>query len=52
MVMVIYRYFERVGELSLHPFFWYNIYNNEKYYPGEPVSINIQSLINILQEND
>ena len=28
-----------------YPGFLYNIYDNEKYYPGEPVNIHIQSLI-------
>ena len=30
----------------------YNIYDPEKCYPGEPVNINIQSLINIIQEKN
>ena len=39
-------------ELSLPPFFniAYMIINI--YYPGEPVNIHIQSLINIIQENN
>ena len=41
MVMVIYQYVDRVGELLFPPMFLYNICNNEKYYPDEPVNINI-----------
>ena len=33
-----------------YPQFLYNIYDNEKYYPGGPVNIHIQSLMNIIQE--
>ena len=35
-----------------YPGFWNNIYDHKKYYPGEPVNIHIQSLINIIQENN
>ena len=52
MVMVIYHYTERILRIIVTPNFLYNIYNNEKYYPGEPVNIHIQSLINIIQENN
>ena len=40
------------GELSLPPFLniTYMIINT--YYPDEPVNIHIQSLINIIQENN
>ena len=31
--------------------FLYNIYDHEKYLPGEPVNIHIKSLINIIQDN-
>ena len=30
MLMVIYHYVERIGELLLPPIFLYNIYGNEK----------------------
>ena len=36
----------------LSPLFLYNIYDNEKYYTGEPVNIHIKYLINIIQENN
>ena len=49
--MVIYHYVEKFGELSLPPIF-YNIQDHEKYYPGEPVNIHIQLLINIILENN
>ena len=39
--MVIYRYVDRIGELLLSPIFLYNIYDHEKYYPGEPFNIHI-----------
>ena len=42
MEMVIYRYIEIIGELLLPPNFLYNIYDDQKYYPGEPVYIHIQ----------
>ena len=45
MVIVIYRYVERIGGFSLPPIFPYNMYNHEKYYPGETFNIHIQSLI-------
>ena len=48
--MWTYHYVERIVELSLPPIFSYYIYDNEKYYPGEPVDIHIQSLLNIIQE--
>ena len=32
--------------------FSYNRYDIYKYYPGEPVNINMQSLINIIQDNN
>ena len=59
--MIIYHYVEReFGENYLsfnlpHPpsqFFVKHMYDHEKYYPGEPVNIHKQSLINIIQENN
>ena len=52
MVMVIYHYVERIWRILVTPkiFITYTIIN--KYYPGEPVSIHIQSLIHIIQENN
>ena len=52
MVMVIYYYVEIIWIILVNPDFSYNIYDHEKYYPGEPVNIHIQSLINIIQENN
>ena len=52
VVMVIYYYIDIIGEFLLPPFFSYNIYDHQKYYSGEPVSIHIQSLINIIQDNN
>ena len=52
MVMVIYYYVEIIWIILVNPNFLYNIYDHEKYYPGEPVNIHIQSLINIIQENN
>ena len=52
MVMVIYHYVEIIWRILITPDFLYNIYNYEKYYPGEPVNINIRSLINIIQDKN
>ena len=52
VVMVIYHYVERTWRILINPNFLYNIYDNEKYYPCEPLNINKQSLINIIQENN
>ena len=52
MVMVIYLYAEKIWRIPVTPDFSYNIYDHEKYYSGKPVYIHIQSLINIIQENN
>ena len=52
VVMVIYHYVGRIWRVLVTPNFLYNIYDDEKYYPGEPVNIHIQSLINIIKENN
>ena len=52
MVMVIYHYFEIIWIILVTPNILYNIYNPEKYYPGEIGIIVIQSLININQEKN
>ena len=52
VVMSIYHYIERIWRILVTPDFSYKKYDNEKYYPGEPVNIHIQSLINIIQENN
>ena len=40
------------GELSLPPSFCITYMIINIYYPGEPVNIHIQSLINIIQKNN
>ena len=50
--MAMYHYVEIIGEFLLFPILSYNIYDNEKCYPGEPVNIYIQSVITVIQEND
>ena len=50
--MVIYHYAGIISRILVNPNFIYNIYNIEKYYPGKPVNIHTQSLINITQENN
>ena len=48
MVMVICHYIERIWRIPAIPIFLYNIYDNKKYYPGDPGNILIQSIINII----
>ena len=50
--MVIYYYANRIWRILVTPDFWYNIYDNESNYPGETVSIHIQSLINIIMHKN
>ena len=52
VVIVIYHYVERIGELSLPPIFHTTYTIIKKYHPCEPVNIHIQSLINIIRENN
>ena len=52
MIKIIYHYVEIIWRILVIPNFLYEIYDHEKYYPGEPVNIYIQSLINIIQENN
>ena len=47
VVMVTYHYVEIIWRFFVTPDFVYNIYDNEKYYTGEPVNIYTQSLINL-----
>ena len=49
--MVIYHYVGRIWRILVTPIFntTYMIIN--RYYADEPVNINIQSLINIIQDN-
>ena len=48
--MVMYHYVETIRRIVVTTKFLYNIYNREKYYPGEPFNIHIQTLINIIQD--
>ena len=41
VVMVIYHYIERIWRILITPNFFYDIYDREKYYPGEPVNVHI-----------
>ena len=50
--MVFYHYVERIWKILFMPNFLYNIYDHEKYYPGEPVNMHTQPLIHIIQENN
>ena len=52
VVMIIYHYVEKMWIIIVTLNFLYNICDHEKYYPGEPVNINIKSLINIIQESN
>ena len=40
------------GELSLNPIFHITYRITKKYYPGEPVNIHIESLINSIHDNN
>ena len=42
VVMVVYHYVEEIFIILVTPSF-YNMYDHEKYYPGELVNILIQS---------
>ena len=42
VLLEIYHYVERNCRILVTPNFVYNIYDNEKQYPGEPVNIHIQ----------
>ena len=46
------HYIERIWRILVTPNFLYNIYDDEKYYPVEPVNMHIQLLINIIQKNN
>ena len=52
MVMVIYYYVEIIWKILTTPNFWITYTIMNKYYPGEPVNIHIQSLINIMPKNN
>ena len=50
--MVIYYYVDRIWRILLTPNFGITHKIMKTYYPGEPVNIHRQSLINIIQENN
>ena len=50
--MVVYHYVERIWRILVTPIFYITYIIINIYYPGEPVNIHIQSLINITQENN
>ena len=50
VVMAIYHYVERIWIILVTPNFCITYTINNKYYPGEPVYIHIQPLLNIMQE--
>ena len=52
VLMVIYHYVERTWRILVTPVFCITYMTINRYYPGEPVNIHIQSLINIIQENN
>ena len=52
MVMVIYHYVYRIGELLLLHMSSYNIYDLKKYYPRGPINIHIRLFINNIQEKN
>ena len=52
MVMLIYHYIERIWIILGTPNFCVTYLITNKYYPGQPVNIHIQSIINIIQENN
>ena len=49
VVMVIYHYVERIWRILITPNFCITYIIANKYYPGVPVNIYIQLLINIIQ---
>ena len=50
--MVIYHYVDIIWRILVTLDFLYDIYDHERYYPGEPVNIHMQPLINIIQYKD
>ena len=52
MVMVIYHYIERIGIILISPVFCIIYTIMKKYSPSQPVNIHIQSLINMIQDNN
>ena len=52
VVMVIYHYFERIWRILVTPDFCITYTTMKRYYPGEPVNIHIQSLMNNIQDKN
>ena len=52
MLIVIYHYVERIWIILVTPIFYITYIIINIYYLGEPVNIHIQSVINIIQENN
>ena len=52
VVIVIYHYVERIWRILVTRIFNITYMIINIYYPGEPINIHIQSLINIIQENN
>ena len=50
--MVLFHYVEIYRKFLLPPIVLYSIYDHENINPDEPVNINIQSLVNIIQESN
>ena len=50
--MVIYHYVERIWRINVTLKFSYNVCNHGNAYTGEPVIIYINSLINMIQDNN
>ena len=51
-LMVIYHCVARIWRILVTPNFCITYTIMEKHYPGEPVNIHIQSIINIIQDNN
>ena len=52
VVMVIYHYVQRIWRVLVTPLLFITYMTMNKYYPGEPINIHIQPLINIMQEKN
>ena len=52
VLMVIYHYVDKIWRILITPVFCITYMIMNIYYPGEPVNIHVQSLINIIQDNN
>ena len=52
MVMVIYHYVEIIWRILVTPNFFISYIIEIQYYPGGPVNIHMQSLINFIQDKN